>query len=117
MINATGISVSALNAFQKKLDVTADNVANVLTDGFEKSRVTFQEKASGGVNAVVDRVEISEIQEKTTGDDERATVQSSNVDFSEELTNIISTTAAYKANLTSVKTQEDMTGALLDILG
>ena len=117
MINATSISVSALNAFQKKMDVTADNVANVLTDGFEKSRVTFQEKASGGVNAVIDRVEIIDIQKKTIGNDELVTAQSSNVDLSEELTNIISTTAAYKANLTSVKTQEDMTGALLDILG
>ena len=117
MISATSDSISALNAFQKKMNVTADNVANVLTDDFKKSRVTFQEKSPGGVKAIVDRVETQGIPKETMQNDEVVTVQSSNVDLSEELTDMISATAAYDANIATVKTQEEMVGALLDILG
>ena len=115
MINSTGDSLSALSAFQKKMDVTADNVANVLTDGFKKSRVTLEEGNSGGVTAVVDRVETQGVVKETTQGDEIVEVESSNVDLAEEMTEMIPTKAAYSANLTTLKAQEEMVGALLDI--
>ena len=115
MINATDNSLTALTAFRRKMDVTANNIANVLTDKFKKSRVTFEEGSPGGVNAVIERVETQGIPKETNREDQVATVESSNVDLAEELTNMIPTQTAYSANLKTVKAQNDMMGSLLDI--
>jgi flagellar basal-body rod protein FlgB len=115
MINATDSSQSALSAFRKKMDVTANNIANVLTDEFKKSRVTFEETISGGVNAVVDRVETQGVPTEAIRDDQLVTGESSNVDLGEELTEMIPTKTAYAANLKTLKAQDDMMGSLLDI--
>ena len=117
MITATGNSLSALSAFQKKMDVTANNIANVLTDEFKKSRVTMQESEPSGINAVVDRVETPGVPKETIRNDEPALVESSNVDLAEELVEMIPTRTAYGANLKALKTQEEMMGSLLDIFG
>jgi len=115
MINPTDNSLSALTAFRKKMDVTANNIANVLTDEFKKSRVTFEEGSPGGVTTVIDRVETQGVPKETIRDDASVTVESSNVDLVQELTEMIPTQTAYTANLKTLKAQDDMMGSLLDI--
>jgi flagellar hook protein FlgE len=115
MIYATSNSLSALSAFRKKMDVTANNIANALTDEFKKSRVTMEEGSPSGVKAVVDRVEIQGFPKESIRDGESVTVESSNVDLSEELPEMVITQSAYGANLKTVKAQNDMMGSLLDI--
>ncbi len=115
MITAADNSLSALSAFQKRTDVTANNIANVLTDGFKKSRVILEEGQPSGVNAVIDRVETQGVPKETIRDDQVVTVESSNVDLAEELPEMIINKAAYGANLKALKAQEDMMGSLLDI--
>ncbi len=115
MINPTDNSLSALTAFRRKMDVTANNIANVLTDGFKKSRVTFEERSPGGVSAVIDRVEAQGMPKRKIRDDQAATVESSNVDLAEELTEMIPTRTAYAANSKTLRALDDMKGSLLDI--
>jgi flagellar hook protein FlgE len=115
MINPTDNSLSALSAFRKKMDVTANNIANVLTDEFKKSRVTFEDASPGGVAAVIDRVETQGVPKETIRDDHTELVESSNVDLGEELTDIIPTQTAYSANLKTLKAQDEMMGSLLNI--
>jgi len=115
MIDATSSSLSALSAFRKKMDVTANNVANALTDEFKKSRVTMEEGSPNGVKAVVDRVETHGFPKEAIRDGESVAVESSNVDLNEELPEMVITQTAYSANLKTVKAQSDMMGSLLDI--
>jgi flagellar hook protein FlgE len=115
MINATNNSLSALNAYSKKMDVTANNIANALTDGFKKSRVTMEEGSPSGVKAVVDRVETRGFPKESIKDGKTVTVESSNVDLSEELPEMVITQTAYGANLKTQKAQNDMMGSLLDM--
>ena len=115
MINPTDNSLSALSAFRKKMDVTANNIANVLTDEFKKSRVTLKEASPGGVAAVIDRVETQGVPKEAIRDDHAELVESSNVDLAEELPEMIINKAAYGANLKALKAQEDIMGSLLDI--
>ena len=49
MISSISSSVSAVKALSKKMSVTANNVANVNTDNFKKSRTTLNEGQSGSV--------------------------------------------------------------------
>ena len=115
MINPIDNSLSALTAFRKKMDVTANNIANVLTDEFKKSRVTLKEASPGGVAAVIDRVETQGVPKEAIRDDHAELVESSNVDVGEELTDMIPTQTAYTANLKTLKVQDEMMGSLLDI--
>jgi flagellar basal-body rod protein FlgC len=49
-ISALGSGLSGMQAFQRALDVTGNNVANVDTNGFQPQQATFQDVASGGVS-------------------------------------------------------------------
>ena len=117
MVSSIYPALSALSAFQKKMDVTSNNVANVNTDGFKKSRVTMQEAANGGVTTSIQRIDTPGIVRETISGDGIAAVESSNVDLAEELPEMITTEAAYSANTKTVKTQDEMLGSLLDIIG
>jgi flagellar hook protein FlgE len=115
MVDAVNNSISALSAFRKKMDVTANNIANALTDEFKKSRVTMEEGNPSGVKAVIDRVETQGFPKESVRDGESITVESSNVDLNEELPEMVITRTAYSANLKTLKSQNDMMGSLLDI--
>ena len=50
-ISSLNSGLSGMQAFQRALDVTANNVANVSTNGFQPQRASFQTVSGGGVNA------------------------------------------------------------------
>jgi flagellar hook protein FlgE len=117
MIYPVNQTVSALTAFRKKMESTADNIANVNTAGFKKSRVNLEQGANGGVEAQVQKINTPGMMIETIGNDGVEEVESSNVDLADELTQMIPTEAAYKANLKTLRAQDEMLGSLLDILG
>jgi len=116
MIGSMQSSVSALYAFQKKMNSTAHNIANVNTDGYQKSRVLFQESRNGGVEAEVDRVQDNVTLSDRPVENNTETAAPSNVDLSEELPELMISKAGYTANLKAVQTQDEMLGSLLDVM-
>ena len=50
-ISALNTGLSGMQAFQRALDVTGNNVANADTGGFKPQQAQFQSVAGGGVNA------------------------------------------------------------------
>ncbi len=57
MSEAIHTALSALRANLRKLDVTADNLANANTHDFKKGRASFEEAAPAGVKVTLTRVE------------------------------------------------------------
>jgi flagellar hook protein FlgE len=115
MSAAFGTALTALRAFDIKLDVNANNIANVNTDKFKKSRVNMQEASSGGVQVTIEQVNtpgISLGNNEKTGEER----ESSNVTMEEEFVDQMVTQYAFEANILTVKTADDMQKALLDIL-
>ena len=117
IMDAVGSALSALSAFQKKSEVTANNIANVNTDKFKKSRTILTEGTNGGVSATVQQMDTPGIPKETIRDGQPVTVESSNVDLAEELTEMIPTGVGYKANLKTIQAQDEMLGTVLDITG
>ena len=117
MIYPVNPAMSAIAAFRKKMDVTSNNIANANTDGFKKSRTTFEEVSTGGVKANVQEVTTPGINKETIQNNRLIETESSNVDLAEELVEMISTQTAYGANLKSLKASNEMLGSLLDIFG
>ena len=115
MIQGINSSLSALAGLQKKLESTANNVANVNSDGYKKTRVTLEEGAQGGVTANVQKVEDQGplVYEQTANGEQL--VEKSNVDLTQELPDLLITKRSFQANLKVIQTQDEMLGSLLDI--
>lgn len=100
--SATQIGLSGMQAAQTRLNVTAHNVANVQTEGFQRQRVEQTANAeTGGVTARVTRPETA------TGQNVDALV--------EDMVEQKMAKNTYLANLQTVKTEQEMMGNLLDI--
>ena len=98
MASLSSIGNSGLQAAQLRLDASAHNVANMNTPGFRRQVVEQTEApGSNGVQASVQRDgQVGSALEK---------------DVVEQM----SATYAFKANLQTIKAQDEMMGSLLDV--
>ena len=116
MIPSINSSVSALHAYVKKLGVTANNIANVNTEGYKKYQAILEEDTFGGVQVEVNRVDTPGYPYRRYEDGQWSEKEMSNTDLTEEIPDLIIAQRAYEANLKTVKTQDHMLGSLLDIV-
>ena len=117
MISSANSALSALNAFGKKMNVIANNVANVETEEFKKSRATLVEGAENTVKVEVTQPEdpgptVVEVKDGHTEEKEM-----SNVDLTEEIPQSIVAQRGYEANLATLRTYDEMLNSILDIVG
>ncbi|MCJ7541059.1 MAG: flagellar basal body protein [Desulfobacterales bacterium] len=118
MLSSISSSLSALNAFGTKMAVSANNVANIESEGFKKSRADLTE----GVNSTVE-VEVTQIdspgniifEPDNTG--QMVEKELSNVDLTEEIPQTMIAQRGYEANLKYIKIQDELIGSVIDILG
>lgn len=96
--------LSGIQAASFKESVSADNIANATTDGFEKYNVSQTESTN------MSGVKISSISRTTNNGVE------SNTDIAIKMVNQISNKNELSGDLSVIKTQDKMTGALLDIM-
>lgn len=110
-------NVSALHAFSRQMAVSANNVANALSDEFKASRAYNVE----GQNSSVE-TQISQSREAgPLVDDPLSTDGSlkelSNTDIAQELVQQISSQHGFDANAKTIKTYDETVGSLLDVIG
>ena len=117
MIAPMRSNVSALKAFSKQMAVSANNVANVLSDDFKKSRAINTEGENGQVKVTITKIDtpgpLVEDPLSETGE----LKELSNVDIVEELTNQIMIEHGFKANAKVIKSYEETIGTLIDMIG
>ena len=115
MMSAIHSALSGLGAYAKQIEVSANNVANINTDGFKKSRTEFISVETGGVLSVVrqdDSTGPTVLRDSGYGPTH---LELSNVDLGEETVNQILAQRGFEANVTTLKTIDDMLGTILDI--
>lgn len=117
MVSSVNTNISALSALGKKMAVTSNNIANVESEGFKKSRAVLREGKSGSVEVGITKVETPGPTRIRNVEGELEERELSNVDLAEEITGTIPTQRGYEANLTVIKTHDEMLGTILDILG
>lgn len=91
-------SVSAINAYGTMLNNTANNIANVNTEGYTTFETTMQENAGGGVSASTSR---------TNAD---------RVDLSKEAVDLIIAENGMKANIAVLRTAQETQKSVIDML-
>ena len=117
MIFSINSSLSGLSAFTKKMRVISNNIANVNTDGYKKHRASFSEGANGSLEVVVARIDTPGPPNLAAKGNPMLEKEMSNVDLTEEIPQMMLTRRGYEANLKTLKIQDEMIGALLDVLG
>jgi flagellar basal body rod protein FlgG len=114
MIPALDAAASALQAYDKKLQATAHNIANMNTEGFKKSRVILQEGHPGGVTASIQKIDTPG--SPLVSPENSAISESSNVDLGEEMINLMTSKHAFQADLKIINAEEERIGSLLDVI-
>lgn len=117
MISAVNSTVSALQAYKTQMNVRSNNVANVNTEGFKKSKATLKEGDNGDVQVDVNPVNTPGHRYQELEDDQMVEKETSNVDLAEEFPQMMVTQHAYEANMKVLQAQDKMLGSTLDILG
>ena len=115
MLEPTKAALSALKAFERKTATTAHNVANIDTDGFRASRVVMQTAFPVGVKSEVRQV-IAPGAVVDISDGTGRSREVSNVDLGKETGTLIIATHGYKANLKTLRTWDDMTKTVINLL-
>ena len=112
MLRGATSTVSAITAESIRLDVTADNVANVSTDGYRAKRVTNEATINGGIRARIDQPPPPPASPTTLEADGRERVLS-NVDVISETSSRVLAQRSFEANLKVLQTSDEMTKSLL----
>ena len=133
MINALPISLSGLNAASRQAQAAASNIANAGTSGAiseENGPPAYQAQdvllsstvissSGSGVNASLvprDPSTLVAFDPDSPFADSEGLVSVPNVDVAEELVNLKLAELSYKANISVIETQNDLSEELLDIL-
>jgi len=115
MVNtAYNAAISGLQAASLKLRVSANNVANANTDGYQRQQVTTQ-AGTYGVEVKVEKVSKVESTNSVQASGELRPDAPSNVDVAEELLEMKAAQNLFEANLKTLNTNDNMLGRILDI--
>jgi len=112
MSYSVNTNVSALQAFSRQIQVSANNVANSLTDDFKASRALNSEGGDGQVTTVISTNE-SQGPLATDG----SLKELSNTDIATEMVQQISAQLGFEANTKPIQTWNETVGTLIDVLG
>ena len=114
MSDAFNAAISAIGTFFRKMDVTANNIANVNTNNFKKSRAEMEDVYPSGVKVSISRVDTPG--DLLPPDEQSQNKESSNVNLAEELVDLITTEHAVSANIMTMRTKDEMEKKLIDII-
>jgi len=115
MIAGPFASLSGLQAYGKRLENNANNIANMNTERFKKGRVILSEEKPRGVRAHFEKVETPGPQVMRESGKGVRMVEQSTVDLSEEFPEMMLNQQAFRANIKSLRVTDDMVRSLLDI--
>ena len=116
MIPIISSNLSALRAFGKKMAVIANNVANIKSEGFKKSRAVFKEGTANDVSLEISTVENPGPLVPVEEDGKTVLKETSNVELAQEIPQASLTKTYYQANLVVLNEEDEMLGTLLDII-
>ena len=104
MSDALSIAASGLGAAAAALNITAQNLANLNTAGYQTRQANFTAQAGGGVS-------VSSVENDGGSDN----AQGNNVDLATQMVSLGQEKILYDANAAVIRVDQQMFGSLLDI--
>ena len=112
---AYNAALSGVQAASLQLKVSANNISNSNTDGFQRRRVVTQ-AGTYGVDVKVEKIGALESQNNLDNNLENSVSRRSNVDLVEELIEVKAAKNLFEANLKALYTQNNLLGRILDVM-
>ena len=118
MIRSLESSVSALNAYSTQINASANNTANIKSEGFKRQEAVISENRISQPEAIVrtDNTQGPLVQTISSEGREKFS-EMSNTDIAKETIQTITAQNAYNANLKTIETADKMAGTIIDIKG
>ena len=107
-------SISALNALGTRQAVTANNIANLESTEFKKSRALLEEGTTGSVATKLQQISTPGVM---INQPDGSLQELSNVALENELTEMIPTQRGYQANLKALQVSGEMEDSVIDLIG
>ncbi len=101
MTDGISASVQALGALDKVFQATSNNIANVSTEGYQPLRVGLADGPGG------QGVHVASVSRDASG---------GGVDIATEMVGLMQTGNAYSANAAMIRSADETTGALLNMI-
>ena len=105
---------SALKALGTRQAVTANNIANVDSAEFKKSRAVLAEGSNGAVSTQLQQINSPGVM---INQPDGSLEELSNVDLGKELTDMFPTQRNYEANLKALQVEGEMEDSVIDLIG
>jgi len=113
MITSVSSSISGINAALQMQSASAQNVSNANTDGYKSKVASAVEDKNGGVKVTIsNNEEPGPVYDNGYG----RVSELSNVDYAGERVNQINARQLFAANVASLKTYQEMSDSLIDII-
>jgi flagellar hook protein FlgE len=116
VISAINSTVSALQAYKTQMEVASNNVANLNTENFKKSKATLREGHKSDVQAEVNIVNTPGQRYRYLEGEQMVAKETTDVDLTEEFPQLMASQHAYEANMKVLHAQEKILGTTLDIM-
>jgi len=109
-------SIAGINASFTKMDVSANNVANINTDNYKRRVAEIHQDKNGHprVNVTVDKTPGVE-KPPIAGELEESSRELSNVNYADEAVRMIAAQVGVKANVKALQTKGETLASLIDI--
>ena len=110
-------NASALRAFSNQMQVSANNVANALSDEFKADRAYNVEAENGQVQTSISETQASAPMVEDPLKTDGSLKELSNTDIAEEMVVQIQAQNGFEANAKMIQAYDETTGTLLDTIG
>ena len=107
-------ALSGLSAAQVGIGVSAHNLANALTEGFEPSRVEFYEQAPAG-EPQVGRGVLASVVAGGSNSSSGSEPEPSGTEVAQEIINLTLYSTSFRANLRVLETETELMDELLQL--
>jgi flagellar hook protein FlgE len=114
MISGISSSLSGLAAFSRKFSVSSHNISNVNTDEYKRTFATIAEDKDGLPKV---NTEKTSTPGPVIAEPDGSLRELSNVELAREFPAMMISRRGYQANINALKTQDEMIGTLLDMVG
>ena len=110
-------NVSALQAFSNQMAVSANNVANALSDEFKADRALNVEGENGQVETAITQTGNTAPLVEDPLKNDGSLKEMSNTDIAEEMVVQIQSQNGFEANAKAIEAYDETLGSLLDTIG
>lgn len=115
MLNGILASLSGMLNATRRMNITANNIANSQTPGFKALRADNVETPGGGVRIGSITQDDSQGPLQLPGAPDVDPIEGSNVDIATEQVNLLLNRRAFEANVNALRAQDEALGDLLDL--